>query len=85
MFFLNTFQLVLQGDDLALRFTDFFFDKFHIRLHFFYSFYVLSYFIKPGLHLNANVNDTCGSEARQNVWYIGTLLGHSSRHQIDLT
>ncbi len=31
--------------------------------------------IKPGLHLNANTNDACGSEARQNIWYICTLFG----------
>ncbi len=29
---------------------------------------------KPGLHLNANANDACGNEARQNVWYICTLF-----------
>ncbi len=32
------------------------------------------FILKPGLHLNANSNDVCGSEARQNVWYICTLF-----------
>ncbi len=30
--------------------------------------------VKPGLHLNANANDICGQEARQDIWYIRTLF-----------
>ncbi len=33
------------------------------------------YIVKPNLHLNANVNNACGREPRQNVWYIRTLFG----------
>ncbi len=31
--------------------------------------------LKLGLHGNANANDICGQEARQNIWYIRTLFG----------
>ncbi len=32
-------------------------------------------YVKPGLHLKANTNDACASEARQNIRYICTLFG----------
>ncbi len=31
--------------------------------------------LKPALHLNANANNACGREVKQNVWYIRTLFG----------
>ncbi len=35
----------------------------------------LKHRLKLDLHLNVNVNEACGSEARQNIWYICTLFG----------
>ncbi len=46
---------------------------FHENLHSVFNVIHL-YYLKPGLHLNVNANDTCGSETRQNTWYICTLL-----------
>ncbi len=37
--------------------------------------------VKPGLHLK--VNDACGSEARQNIWYI-CILAFAEPARIDL-